>query len=304
MATKKKTEPAAPAADQTEAVALSRIPEFQPIELRIARDILPLKGRQYELTTTDGMQEAKADLKAITSYLAELEKARKVTKDEPYKLCVLIDAEAKRISVPVELEIKAPLKAAIEQEEGRLAKIEAARVEAIQKRIALIRARPGWGAKAADIRTMLNYVETVEIDAAFAELQDDATVAKAEALRDLRQMLETATEAERQQAEQEAERQRLADESKRLREQVAQREAADLMASQPSVMQSLPAGVDIGVDMTTTGDRTGAPGLTPKVALILIRDACDALSFGAEPDDLEQIDLIRAMVDFLTRTLP
>lgn len=291
MATKKKTEPAAPAADQTEAVALSRIPEFQPIELRIARDILPLKGRQYELTTTDGMQEAKADLKAITSYLAELEKARKVTKDEPYKLCVLIDAEAKRISVPVELEIKAPLKAAIEQEEGRLAKIEAARVEAIQKRIALIRARPGWGAKAADIRTMLNYVESVEIDAAFAELQDDATVAKAEAMRDLRQMLETATEAERQQAEQAAERQRLADESKRLREQVAS--------------QTVPvASVTVTPEMARL-DRPAAskPQLTPEAALIMIRDACDALSFGAEPDDLEQIDLIRSMVDFLQESI-
>ena len=36
----KKTTTAAPAADQTEAVALSRIPAFQPIELEIVRDIL------------------------------------------------------------------------------------------------------------------------------------------------------------------------------------------------------------------------------------------------------------------------
>ena len=277
----KKTTTAAPAADQTDAVALSRIEAFQPIELEIVRDILPMQGRQYDVSTPDGLAEAKADKKTITSYLTRLESARKVTKEEPFKLCQLIDAEAKRIALPVELNIKAPLVALIEQEEGRLARIEAARVEAIQKRIALISKRPAWGAKACDIQTMLGYVESVEIDAAFAELQDTATVAKAEALRDLRQMLATAQEVERQQAEQEAERKRLADEGARLREQVAS--------------QTVPVA---SVTVTPEMARLDKPGSVaslpvsgalaepdPRAALHEILSLCDNLTFAVDSDE-------------------
>jgi len=282
----KKQTTAAPQGEHTETVALSRIPAFQPIELEIVRDILPLKGRQYELTTETGMVEAKADLKTITSYLTRLEQARKVTKDEPFRLCQLIDSEAKRISAPVEEEIKEPLRAAIKDEEGRLAKIEAARVEAIRQRIAVISRRPAWGAKAADIRTMLNYAETVEIDAAFAELQDEATVAKAEALRDLRQMLQTAEQVERQQADLARQQEELRAGHARLREQ--QDQAAAIPAPAPAVaVRPAPCAV--------------VP--TPDEALREILDVCDELTFAVDDDAQELIARIRDLTSLVLRTL-
>jgi len=285
----KKQQPAE-AGEHTETVALSRIPAFEPIELEIVRDILPLKGRSYELTTEDGMAEAKADLKTITSYLGRLEKARKVTKDEPYKLCVLIDAEAKRIALPVELDIKAPLKAAIETEEGRLARIEAARVEAIRQRIAVISRRPAWGAKAVDIRTMLNYAESVEIDAAFAELQDEATVAKAEALRDLRHMLQTAEQVEQQQADLERQQAELKAGHARLVEQQAQ-----VQAAQPAIVSEPVAPVNVA-----------RPPLIPAPADALreILAVCDELTFAVDGEDaIDAVERIRVLAKMVLSAL-
>jgi hypothetical protein len=298
---KKATTTAAPAADQTEAVALSRIEAFVPIELDIVRDILPMKGRQYDLTTTGGLQDAKHDLKTVNSYLKRLEDSRKVTKEEPYRLCVLIDAEAKRIAGPIEADIKAPLKLAIDAEDGRQAAIEAARVEAIQKRIALISKRPAWGAKACDIQTMLGYVESVEIDAAFAELQDTATVAKAEALRDLRQMLATAQEVERQQAEQEAERKRLADEGARLREQVASQAVpvASVTVTPEMARLDKPGAVHALQEVVAFADSD------PRVALHEILSLCDNLTFAVDSDEgYIAVNRVRKLAKILLSRLP
>jgi len=281
--TKKATTPPAPAGEQTEAVALSRIPAFQPIELEIVRDVLPMKGRQYDVSTPDGLAEAKADKKTITSYLTRLESARKVTKDEPYKLCLLIDAEAKRIALPVELEIKAPLVALIEAEEGRQAAIEAARVDAIRSRIQMLTRRPGWGAKAIDIRTMLNFVETVLVDAAYAELQDEAVVAQAEALRDLRAMLATAEDVERQQAELKAGHARLA-------EQVAQQQAAELVAGD---VTGPPTGQTIVVQMLDDPRPVGPPSTARALGEII--ELCDALAFGADAEAAPMIAKIKLL---------
>lgn len=291
----------APAGEQTEAIALSRVPAFQPIEIEIARDILPLQGKQYNVADEHGMIEAKTDLKTITSYLTRLEQARKVTKDEPFRLCQLIDSEAKRISQPVETGIKAPLKALIEQEESRLERIEAARVEAIRKRIADISRRPGWGAKAVDIRTMLNYVESVEVDAAFAELQDEATVAKAEALRDLRQMIQTAEQVEQQQADLERRQDELRRQEAelkaghaRLREQAAlaeqQAAAADVVAGDVTAQVPSSGGVAVGRDMAHQDKPLieYAP-LTIGDYLEMIIALCDRLTFAVDGDDAHEM---------------
>ena len=275
--------PQASAGEHTEAVALSRIPAFQPIEIEIARDVLPMKGRQYDVSTPDGLAEAKTDKKTITSYLTRLESARKVTKDEPFKLCQLIDAEAKRISMPVETGIKAPLVALIEAEEGRLARIEAARVDAIRSRIQMLTRRPGWGAKAIDIRTMLNFVETVQVDAAYAELQDEAVVAQAEALRDLRAMLATAEDVERQQAELKAGHARLA-------EQVAQQQAAELVAGD---VTGPPVGQTIVVQMIDDPRPVGPPSTARALGEII--ELCDALAFGADTEAAPMIAKIKLL---------
>lgn len=300
---KKTATTVAPAAEQTETLALSRVEAFQPIEIEIARDILPLQGKTYDVTDEHGMIEAKTDLKNITSYLSRLEQARKVTKEEPFRLCQLIDSEAKRIAVPVELNIKAPLKALIDAEEGRLARIEAARVEAVRKRIADISRRPGWGAKAADIRTMLGYVESVEIDAAFAELQDEATVAKAEALRDLRQMLATAEEAERQQAELDRKREQIAREEAELKAGHARlREQNELLARQQAAAADVVTAGQAAPATASPVSASRSPATTqmPTTRELLreILAECDSLTFMVDGDDaLDCISRIRELVN-------
>lgn len=181
--------------------SLSPIESFQHLELVAARDLMPLREKVYDLTTEQGMAEAKADLKLVTSWQTRFDDLRKATKDEPYKLCQLIDREAKRIADPIDQNVKAPLKAKITAEENRLAEIDARRVKAIRDKIEALGRRPAWGATAGQIEGLLEDAQDMQVDATFAEFEDEAAVAKAEALRDLRQMLETAQAIERQAAE-------------------------------------------------------------------------------------------------------
>jgi predicted component of type VI protein secretion system len=180
--------------------SLSPIESFQHLELVAARDLMPLREKVYDLTTEQGMAEAKADLKAVTSWQTRFDALRKATKDEPYKLCQLIDREAKRIADPIDQNVKAPLKAKITAEENRLAEIDARRVKAIRDKIEALGRRPAWGATAGQIEGLLEDAQDMQVDATFAEFEDEAAVAKAEALRDLRQMLEMARQVEAQQA--------------------------------------------------------------------------------------------------------
>ena len=181
--------------------SLSPIESFQHLELVAARDLMPLREKVYDLTTEQGMAEAKADLKLVTSWQTRFDDLRKATKDEPYKLCQLIDREAKRIADPIDQNVKAPLKAKITAEENRLAEIDARRVKAIRDKIEALGRRPAWGATAGQIEGLLEDAQDMQVDATFAEFEDEAVVAKAEAMRDLRQMLETAQAIERQAAE-------------------------------------------------------------------------------------------------------
>ena len=181
--------------------SLSPIESFQHLELVAARDLMPLREKVYDLTTEQGMAEAKADLKLVTSWQTRFDDLRKATKDEPYKLCQLIDREAKRIADPIDQNVKAPLKAKITAEENRLAEIDARRVKAIRDKIEALGRRPAWGATAGQIEGLLEDAQDMQVDATFAEFEDEAAVAKAEAMRDLRQMLETAQAIERQAAE-------------------------------------------------------------------------------------------------------
>lgn len=187
--------------DQTITTSLSPIADFNQLELTAVRDIMPLTDATYDVTTAEGMAQAKADMKLVTSFLTRLEAVRKAIKDQPFRLCQQIDSEAKRIAKPVEEQVKARLRQLIDAEEGRLAEIERKRVEAIRSKIAALCARPAWGASAAKIAEMLRAAEAMDVDATFAEFEDEAVVAKAEAMRDLRQMLETAQAIERQAAE-------------------------------------------------------------------------------------------------------
>jgi hypothetical protein len=130
---------------------------------------------------------------------------------------------------------------------------------------------------------MLNFVETVLVDAAYAELQDEAVVAQAEALRDLRAMLATAEDVERQQVELKAGHARLA-------EQVAQQQAAELVAGD---VTGPPTGQTITVSMIDDP----RPGEAPSTARALgeIIELCDALTFGADAEAAPMIAKIKLL---------
>lgn len=261
--------------------SLSPIESFQHLELVAARDLMPLKEKVYDLTTEQGMAEAKADLKAVTSWQTRFDALRKATKDEPYKLCQLIDREAKRIAEPIDQAVKAPLKAKIAAEENRLAEIDARRVKAIRDKIAQLTRRPAWGATAGQIEGMLEDAQDMQVDATFAEFEDEAAVAKAEALRDLRQMLETARQVEAQQA--------------------AARAAADI-AGPPEI----PAGharlsqAQPGLVTVTNGGGAPDPALrSPRTPVALANEAItlvDSLAFGAVGADHERLLQVRQLL--------
>lgn len=168
------------------------IKAFDPIERELATVLATYEGRVYNVATADGMATAKADLKEINGYLNRFDKLRKAVKEDALKTCKTIDSEAKRISGPVTQKIKEPLDRLIKDEEARLANIEAARKAAIAARVGALTRRPAWGATAADIRKMLAEVEATVIDEVFEDQQDDAVIAKAEAMRDLRAMAQQA----------------------------------------------------------------------------------------------------------------
>jgi hypothetical protein len=130
---------------------------------------------------------------------------------------------------------------------------------------------------------MLNFVESVQVDAAYAELQDEAVVSQAEALRDLRAMLATAEDVERQQVELKAGHARLA-------EQVAQQQAAELVAAD---VAAPPVGQTIVVQVLDDP----RPGEAPSTARALgeIIELCDALSFGADAEAAPMIAKIKLL---------
>jgi len=261
--------------------SLSPIESFQHLELVAARDLMPLKEKVYDLTTEQGMAEAKADLKAVTSWQTRFEALRKATKDEPYKLCQLIDREAKRIAEPIDQAVKAPLKAKIAAEENRLAEIDARRVKAIRDKIAQLMRRPAWGATAGQIEGMLEDAQDMQVDATFAEFEDEAAVAKAEALRDLRQMLETARQVEAQQA--------------------AARAAADLAGPPeiPAGHARLAMGTETTFGKSPNGSTMVKPARLPVHIIADLRALLDSLAFGAVGEDRERVLEARALVDEL-----
>lgn len=236
--------------EPVETVQLSTISEFNHMAVRAARDIVPLKGKVYDVTDPNGMAEAKADLKLITSFLTAFEALRKSVKQPYLDKGKEIDGEAARIAKPLEEGIKTPLRLAIQTEEQRAEKLEAERVAAVQARIAAMRQRPAWGAKAADIRAMLERVAGVDVDATFAELQDDACVAKAEALRDLRAMLEQAEAAQREADQKEQERQQALEAA---RQATAAASAAQALVEQQEQAASVVSG-DVTSGATIGGE--------------------------------------------------
>lgn len=100
-----------------------------------------LAGKTYDLTTTKGDKDARADRKRCVDLRSALEKKRKELKAPALEFGRLIDAEAKRITDAV-LALEAPIDAAIKADEERReaerqerARIEAERIAALHAQV-------------------------------------------------------------------------------------------------------------------------------------------------------------------------
>lgn len=192
--------------------------------------------RQYDVSTTSGMADAKEARATVRGYRVALEKTRVEIKAPALERTRLIDAEAKRITAEL-LAIEEPIDAAIKAEEQRKIEekaakelAEATRVESIKRRIAFIESRviAASNKDSKTIADILNDLERTKLDEAdYQEMLPAAVSAKITAIEKLEAMLNEriAYEAEqaRIKAEQEAESARIRAE----REELARLRAAE-----------------------------------------------------------------------------
>lgn len=202
--------------------------EFSAVEAGLQALRQQYAGVVYDVTTTDGMQSAKAARLAIREPRYEVERIRKAAKAPIIALGKTLDADAARITAELE-KIENPIDQQIKLEEARKerereAKIaaEAARVGSIQQRIAELRGcqvlTPASGSDL--IGQHIADLEAIPVDESFEEFYQQALDAKTGGLARLSALHTSALAHEAEQARIKAEREELA----RLR---AEQEARD-----------------------------------------------------------------------------
>ena len=107
---------------------------YNPTKAAIADLTARYKGLVFDVTTSNGMAEAKAAYKEINAHRIALENARKKEKAESLEYGRFVDSEAKRIDEQLEA-LRLPIKEQIETETKREEREEAAKVEAERLRI-------------------------------------------------------------------------------------------------------------------------------------------------------------------------
>lgn len=217
---------------QTELAQVTKaVAEFDRVAHGIAELRAKYHGVVYDVTTPQGMKDAKEARLAVRNPRYEVERIRKEAKAPILALGKRLDSEAKRITDEL-LALERPIDTQIDAEERRReaekqAKIEAEmrRVRNLQERVAELRGcatlSPTSGS--ALIAEHIADLDAIAVDESFEEFQPQATEAKAAGLARLRE-LHTATLAH------EAEQKRLAEERAelaRLRAEQEQRQAAE-----------------------------------------------------------------------------
>lgn len=184
----------------------------------------------FDVTTTKGMADARLARSEIKGYRVTLEKLRVEIKAPALERTRLIDAEAKRITAEL-LAIEEPIDQQIKAEETRKAeervakeRAEAARVAAIQARIAEIRHcyTVAVNKTSAEITVAIEQIATMKLEPnEFDEFIPEAKAAQEETRAALIILLSQKIEAEAEQARIVAEREELA----RLRKQDEEQKA-------------------------------------------------------------------------------
>lgn len=208
----------------------TQIAEYSATEAALAGLKEKFGSVVFDVTTKDGMKDAKAARNEVRSYRTALEAKRVEIKAPALERCRLIDSEAKRITSALE-EIENPIAEQIAAEENRIkAEQEAkeaafrAKVEAIQRNLADIRELPvkNFSATSERVQQVIDDLEGMKIDAEnFGDFVADAEVLKAQTLATLRDMFNTKKTNEETEARLAAERAEL----ERQRKEQAEREA-------------------------------------------------------------------------------
>lgn len=236
--------------------APAKIKQYSPIEAGLAKLREQFAGVVFDVTTTKGLEDAKAARQAIRAPRYELEKARKALKAPALEYSKRIDSEAKRIEAEL-LALETPLDEAIKAEEARKEEIKAAkaredlkRQQDIQERLDHIRdfATSAAGLSSAKIEAMRETLAEFQISTElYAHRAGEAMLLQEETLAKMDQLHSAALaqeqEAARLAAERAAmERQRQEQEAAAQRQREAEaaelaRQRAELEAEQRRIQE-------------------------------------------------------------------
>lgn len=222
----------APAQTMELVVVQTAITKMDAVSAGLAELSKRFKGVVFDVTTPNGMAEAKAARKEIAGPRIEVERIRKEAKAPILELGRKLDAEAARIKGELE-KLENPIDAQIVAHENRieaerqaLIKAEQDRVEGITRRIEGMRAQVQRGVLArasGDLSELMKQIDAIEINESFAEFKDSAADTKAEVYEQLDKM-HAAAMAREQEAE------RLADERAAFERQRADQAERDRVA--------------------------------------------------------------------------
>ncbi|MCZ0926490.1 DUF1351 domain-containing protein [Halomonas janggokensis] len=197
------------AADSAESIVIDEkalhIAEYKPTAVALKKLADIYRGLVFEVTTTKGMNEAKAARKEVRGYRTALENKRKAIKAPALQRCRDIDNEAKTITAalrqledPIDEQIKAEEQRK-EREKEEAERQERERVANIRADIDTIKLSPGTliGEPAAALQAAANDLRMQPIgEEQFAEFAQEALAAKQQALQQLASMIEAASAQE------------------------------------------------------------------------------------------------------------
>jgi hypothetical protein len=225
------------------------VAEFDKVATGLAELQKQYGGVVFEVTTTKGMDEAKAARSAIREPRYEIERVRKAAKAPILKLGKELDDRAKAITADI-LKIEEPIDEQIKNEEARKeaekqAKIaaEQQRVADLQERVAELRGNRMLSPTSESdlIAEHISDLEGIAVDESFEEFREQAETAKAAGLEFLRNLHTAAVTHETEQARIKAEREELA---KLRAEQVERDRLAEIERKALAEMQAKEAAAE------------------------------------------------------------
>lgn len=298
-----------------------QIAEYKPTAAALKKLADTYGGLVFEVTTTKGMNEAKAARKEVRGYRTALENKRKAIKAPALQRCRDIDDEAKTITAalrqledPIDEQIKAEEQRK-EREKEEAERKERERVAKIRADIDFIKLSPGnlIGETAAVLKAAAQDLRMQPIgEDRFAEFTQEALAAKQQAMQQLGSMIDAAkaqeelAELKRQQAEAEATQKAEADKAEAEPEQMDM--TCPLQApSHPIDTTRLQAAVSAGersrtvasVDMGAPGGDATVTQSFPVAKAASPSDAVDAI----RADLISEADLFSSAADAVIAAL-